>query len=148
MTLKSINQWQKLARPVPTDKDLNIALAVHIEEILEMFEEVQFENELASQGAEDMAFYDELKGMMELLKDGTVNARVIHRKEFLDALADQVVTAVGVGHCAGMDVPQACDRVDTSNYSKFKDGKPLFNDQGKIIKNLETYVKPDLHGLF
>jgi predicted HAD superfamily Cof-like phosphohydrolase len=148
MTLISINQWQKLARPEPTSKDLNIAIAVHIEEILEMFEEIQFENELASQGAEDMEFYQELKGMMELIKDGTVNVRILHRGPFLDALADQVVTAVGVGHCAGMDVPQACDIVDTSNYSKFKDGKPLFNDQGKIIKNPATYQKPDLIGLY
>lgn len=148
MTLISINKWHQLARPNPTPENFNKQFAAHLEEILEMFEEVQFENELASQGAEDMEFYQELKGMMELIKDGTVNVRILHRGPFLDALADQVVTAVGVGHCAGMDVPQACDRVDTSNYSKFKDGQPLFNGQGKIIKNPETYLAPDLHGLF
>jgi hypothetical protein len=148
MTIKSINQWHQAARPNPTPENFNKQFAAHLEEILEMFEELQFENEQASQGAEDMEFYHELNGMMELIKDGTVNVRILHRGPFLDALADQIVTAVGVGHCAGMDVPQACIRVDESNYSKFKDGQPLFNDQGKIIKNLETYVKPDLSGLF
>ena len=69
------------------------------------------------------------------------------RKDLLDSLADQIVTAIGVGHCAGMNTPGACLEVNESNWSKFVDGKPLFNEHGKIMKGPD-YAPPNLEGLF
>jgi hypothetical protein len=50
---------------------------------------------------------------------------------------------------AGMNVPEALNRVNTSNFSKFDaNGFPIFDENGKIAKNLATYKKADLEGLY
>ena len=68
-------------------------------------------------------------------------------KELLDALCDQIVTAVGVAHMFGMNIEGAMDEVNRSNFSKFVDGKPVFNEHGKIIKG-PNYTPPDLTGFY
>jgi hypothetical protein len=148
MTLEKINTWHQRARPEPTQANFGVQLGCHVEEILEMFEVMRFENEAAQAYAVNMEFYQELKGLADLLKSGGINAIVTDRKEFLDALADQVVTAVGVGHCANLNIVEACKRVDDSNWSKYDDqGRPIFKDTGKIAKG-PNYIKPDLEGLY
>ena len=81
------------------------------------------------------------------LKEGRVKVAALNRKEFLDAIADQVVTGIGVGHCAGMQTAHAVRRVDTSNWSKFIDGQPVFDANGKIAKP-DSYQPPNLEGLY
>ena len=65
------------------------------------------------------------------------------RRELLDALCDQIVTAVGVAYMLGMDIQGALNEVNRSNWSKFVDGKAVFNEQGKIAKS-ENYTPPQL----
>ena len=65
------------------------------------------------------------------------------KQELLDALCDQIVTAVGVAHMLGMDIEGALNEVNNSNWSKFEDGEPVFNEQGKIAKGRD-YFAPDL----
>jgi hypothetical protein len=66
----------------------------------------------------------------------------------LDSLADQIVTAVGVGVCAKMDMNAAVTEVNESNWSKFNyKGYPEFDEHGKIKKG-ERYRKPALKGMF
>lgn len=65
------------------------------------------------------------------------------RAELLDALADQIVTATGVGVFLGMNVPGALAEVNRSNYSKFEDGEPIFNENKKVMKG-KDYTLPDL----
>lgn len=65
------------------------------------------------------------------------------RQELLDALADQIVTATGVGVFLGMNVPGALAEVNRSNYSKFEDGEPIFNENKKVMKG-KNYTPPDL----
>ena len=62
---------------------------------------------------------------------------------YLDALADGIVTATGMAHMAGMDIVGALGEVNRSNWSKFEDGKPVFNENGKIAKG-KDYSKPEL----
>ena len=63
------------------------------------------------------------------------------------AIGDQVVTAIGVAHCAGMKGAAAVDQVNLSNWSKFtEDGEPIFNETGKIAKG-PRYMPPNLDGL-
>lgn len=67
----------------------------------------------------------------------------INKVELLDSLADQIVTAVGVAHMMGFDILGALEEVNRSNFSKFEDGKPVFDANGKITKG-KDYVKPNL----
>lgn len=63
--------------------------------------------------------------------------------DLLDSLADQIVTATGVGTFLGMNVPGALAEVNRSNYSKFEDGEPIFNENKKVMKG-KDYTPPDL----
>lgn len=75
-------------------------------------------------------------------KDGGIMVK--DRVELLDALADQIVTATGVGTFLGMNVPGALAEVNRSNYSKFgEDGNPIFNENMKVMKG-PHYTKPNL----
>ena len=43
----------------------------------------------------------------------------------------------------GMDIVGALDEVNRSNFSKFVNGKPVFDENGKIKKGA-NYKEPDL----
>lgn len=66
-----------------------------------------------------------------------------YRVAVLDSLADQIVTATGIGVFLGMNVPGALAEVNRSNYSKFEDGEPIFNENKKVMKG-KDYTPPDL----
>ena len=146
MSVDSIELWHKRARPEPTDKDFNVQLGCHFEEIAEMLETLGT-NSLSMRAHLDTT-YDYIHHVADLLKSGVCSAYPKNRKEFLDSLADQIVTATGVGHCAGMKTSEACVRVNSSNWSKYDvNGQPLFDANGKISKG-PNYHKPDLEGLY
>lgn len=65
------------------------------------------------------------------------------RAELLDALCDQIVTATGIGTFLGMNVPGALSEVNRSNYSKFVNGEPIFNENQKVMKGPD-YIPPAL----
>lgn len=77
------------------------------------------------------------------LKETAGSFVVIDRNALLDALADQIVTATGVGVFLGMNVPGALGEVNRSNYSKFENGEPVFNENKKVMKG-KDYTPPDL----
>lgn len=143
MSTEQIELWHKRARPTPTAEDFNVQLGCHFEELDEMMLAVKTnEPELWENIRLDISW------LSKLLKSGRITATIIDRKEFLDAIADQVVTGVGAGHCAGMKTAEAVAAVNRSNYSKFdKDGYPIFNEQGKVMKGPD-YAPPDLEGLY
>lgn len=142
MSLETIELWHQRARPEPTAENLNVQLGCHLEEIVEMFDALKFKH------FDWSAMQHSLKLLADALKNGSEKAEVVDRREMLDALADQIVTAVGVGHCADMDVPMACVRVDASNWSKYDNhGQPLFKPNGKIDKGPD-YQPSVLDGLF
>jgi hypothetical protein len=86
--------------------------------------------------------------LSKLLKLGELKVRVDNRNEFLDSIADQVVTGIGAAYCAGMKAADACDRVNTSNWSKFDhNGQPIRDANGKITKG-PNYQPPVLDGLY
>ena len=88
--------------------------------------------------------YQQVKDFADGLKAGRITAQIANRKELVDSLADQVVTAVGVGHTAGLKITRAVDIVNTSNWSKFgSDGQPFFDQDGKVLKG-PNYVPPAL----
>ena len=142
--IDNITLWHKRARPEPTYRDFEVQLGCHIEEFIEMmdslsiyFDKIQVNKAL-----------DALEELADGLKAGVLTVSSMDRGEVLDALADQIVTAVGVGHCAKMDMVAAVQEVNDSNWSKFNyKGFPEFDENGKIKKG-ERYRKPNLKGMY
>ena len=145
MTIESIDLWHTRARPQPTEEDFAVQLGCHFEEIAEMLDVLAFDFDTAHISSEAHSY---IKLLADRLKGGKGKVKIQDRKEFLDSIADQVVTAVGAAHCAGMDGAEAVARVNTSNWSKFDDdGMPIFNEQGKIKKG-PNYKPPVLDRLY
>ena len=64
--------------------------------------------------------------------------------EVADALTDILYVTYGAGHAFGIDLDKCFEEVQNSNMSKLgKDGKPIYNDMGKVMKG-ENYFQPDL----
>ena len=141
--IDDITIWHKRARQEPTEKDFHVQLGCHIEEFIEMLDAI-----VTNDSEEVLEAFDTLEQFANGLKSGLVKVVAVNRKELLDSLADQVVTAVGVGVCAGMDMPKAVAEVNASNWSKFNyRGYPEFDENGKIAKG-ERYRKPNLEGMY
>ena len=64
--------------------------------------------------------------------------------EVADALTDILYVTYGAGHAFGIDLDKCFEEVQKSNMSKLdKDSKPIYNEQGKVMKGPD-YFKPDL----
>ena len=65
-------------------------------------------------------------------------------KEVADALTDILYVTYGAGYAYGIDLDECFKEVQRANMSKLgEDGKPIYNDQGKVMKG-PNYTKPDL----
>ena len=118
-----------------------------MEEFVEMIEALRFTHKNGT-GVEmpgkNSMIYQQVKDFADGLKAGRITADIADRKELLDAMADQIVTSVGVAHTANMKITRAVDIVNTSNWSKYSpDGQPYFDQNGKILKG-PNYVPPAL----
>ena len=66
-------------------------------------------------------------------------------KEVADALTDILYVTYGAGHAFGINLDKCFEEVQNSNMSKLgDDGKPIYNEQGKVMKG-PSYFKPDLN---
>ncbi len=64
--------------------------------------------------------------------------------EVADALTDILYVTYGAGHAFGIDLDNCFDEVQKSNMSKLgADGKPIYNQDGKVMKG-PKYFKPNL----
>ena len=64
--------------------------------------------------------------------------------EVADALTDILYVTYGAGHAFGINLDKCFDEVQNSNMSKLdKNGKPIYNEHGKVMKG-PKYFKPDL----
>jgi predicted HAD superfamily Cof-like phosphohydrolase len=64
--------------------------------------------------------------------------------EVADALTDILYVTYGAGHAFGINLDACFNEVQNSNMSKLgKDGKPIYNVSGKVMKG-PNYFKPDL----
>lgn len=139
MSLENTKKWFEQAIPEPTDEQKCIQIGCHYEEVAEMMDPLVDDfvaikiSELADEYKQCRA--DHVSFLPSLIHEEKV--------ELLDSLADQIVTAVGVAHMMGFDILGALEEVNRSNFSKFEDGKPVFDDNGKITKG-KNYVKPNL----
>ena len=146
MSIESIELWHRRARPDPTQRDFATQLGCHLEKVVEMLDTLVFNQGYDMPGHLTLA-RTALDSLATSLKRGYMTAGVVDREGFLDSLADQVVTAIGAGHCAGMQTAEAIERVNVSNWTKTVDGEFQRDANGKITKP-STYVPPDLKGLY
>ena len=86
--------------------------------------------------------YDLIKEELEELKLAIDNNDI---KEVADALTDILYVTYGAGHAFGINLDKCFNEVQNSNMSKLGlDGKPIFNEKGKVMKG-PNYFKPDLN---
>ena len=65
-------------------------------------------------------------------------------KEIADALTDILYVTYGAGHAYGIDLDKCFKEVQKSNMSKLgEDGKPIYNEKGKVMKG-SKYFEPNL----
>ena len=80
---------------------------------------------------------EELEEFEEAIKDKDL-------KEVADALTDILYVTYGAGHAFGINLDKCFDEVQRSNMSKLgEDGKPIYNEQGKVMKG-PKYFQPNL----
>ena len=80
---------------------------------------------------------EELSELKEAIKNKDI-------KEVADALTDILYVTYGAGHAFGIDLDKCFDEVQSSNMSKLdENGKPIFNEHGKVLKG-PNYFKPNL----
>ena len=86
--------------------------------------------------------YELIKEELDELKDA-IDSKDI--KEVADALTDILYVTYGAGHAFGINLDKCFEEVQNSNMSKLGlDGKPIYNDKGKVMKG-PNYFKPDLN---
>lgn len=125
----------KAAVPVPSVKNMSTQLGCHFEEVREMLQSLR-----PGLGHIDATYFinqaaDALHALANLLKADETSIGSVDRVEFIDAVADQMVTAIGSAYMFGMDPLGAFNEVNASNLSKFDEhGQPIFDENMKVSK--------------
>ena len=103
----------------------------------EVKDKVEFPNEKTVQLRYEL-IKEELEELNQAIKDKDI-------KEVADALTDILYVTYGAGHAFGIDLDKCFNEVQQSNMSKLgSDGKPIYNESGKVMKG-PSYFKPDLN---
>ena len=85
--------------------------------------------------------YDLIKEELDELQNAIKEKNL---KEIADALTDILYVTYGAGHAFGIDLDKCFTEVQKSNMSKLdKNGKPIYNDQGKVMKGPD-FFEPNL----
>ena len=80
---------------------------------------------------------EELKELEQAMKTKNL-------KEIADALTDILYVTYGAGFAYGIDLDKCFKEVQRANMSKLcEDGKPIFNEKGKVMKG-PNYREPNL----
>lgn len=135
--VEQVASWFYLAKPNPSEQDVYTQIGCHFEEVTEMLNTLGHVDEAAVLLSLAARYKAGKISKPEVFENKTV------RHALLDDLCDQSVTATGAACLLGMNFPAALQEVNNSNFSKFENGKPLFDEQGKIMKG-KDYFLPDL----
>ena len=103
-------------------------------------QEVKLKPSFSTEKINDLR-YNLIKEELEELKEAISKKDLL---EVADALTDILYVTYGAGHAFGIDLDNCFEEVQNSNMSKLgEDGKPIYNDKGKVMKG-PNYYKPDL----
>lgn len=142
MNIKEILKWFKKAVPEPTVEAACVQIGCHYEEVAEMIDALRG-NDFVDMNFMANEYKHKSDTVIKFLNHVNNIDSKLTRNDLLDSLCDQIVTAIGVAHMLGFDIENALDEVNRSNWSKFENGEPLFDENGKIKKG-KSYFKPDL----
>ena len=108
---------------------------------MEVFgQEVKTKSEFPSEKIVQLR-YDLIKEELEEFAQAIKDKNLV---EVADSLTDILYVTYGAGIAFGIDLDKCFDEVQRSNMSKLgKDGKPIYNDKGKVMKG-PNYFQPDL----
>jgi predicted HAD superfamily Cof-like phosphohydrolase len=85
--------------------------------------------------------YDLIKEELDELKQAMKDKNL---KEIADALTDILYVTYGAGYAYGIDLDKCFKEVQRANMSKLgADGKPIYNEKGKVMKG-PNYSEPNL----
>ena len=103
-------------------------------------QEVKLKPSFSTEKSNDLR-YNLIKEELEELKEAISKKDIL---EVADALTDILYVTYGAGHAFGIDLDKCFEEVQNSNMSKLgEEGKPIYNDAGKVMKG-PRYYKPDL----
>ena len=103
-------------------------------------QEVKLKPSFSTEKINDLR-YNLIKEELEELKEAISKKDLL---EVADSLTDILYVTYGAGHAFGVDLDNCFEEVQNSNMSKLgEDGKPIYNDKGKVMKG-PNYYKPDL----
>lgn len=144
---QKIIEWFKACYPNVTPEVASIQYGCLVEEIgetMQVTEDLEYAEDFNAQVLDvdyvARHYKNQFPGNVKFLQE----LEPTHRTEHLDGLIDIIWTAVTSGTAMGYDMQGALDEVIRSNYSKFENGKPVFDENGKVAKG-KDYTKPDLH---
>lgn len=139
-------RWFELAHADQGHQKRTVQLGVHFEEVGEMLAALK-----SGDYGTSVLLADAQESMEALARHLKQNSKTVHinaeRVLLLDSLCDQAVTAAGVAYDFGFKYPQALREVNRSNFSKFVNGAPVFDENGKIKKGPD-YTPPNLVGYY
>lgn len=141
--LEDTVSWFQRAVPEPTDKNLHVQLGVHMEEFAELLQEI-FSKDVTT-ACMLSAAKEAVRELANHLKKEEGVIAFPDRVATLDAICDGQVTGAGLAYMLNMDVVRGLHEVNRANESKFIDGQPVFNEQGKIKKGPDyqpPYLRP------
>ena len=82
--------------------------------------------------------YDLIKEELDELENAMKTKNL---KEVADALTDILYVTYGAGHAFGINLDKCFEEVQKSNMSKLgADGKPIYNEKGKVMKGPNFFV--------
>jgi len=85
--------------------------------------------------------YDLIQEELFELKEAMKNKNL---KEIADSLTDILYVTYGAGYAYGINLDKCFKEVQRANMSKLgTDGKPIYNDKGKVMKG-PNYSEPNL----
>lgn len=140
-TLQNTADFLNQAFPEHNDRTRQVQLGVHFEEVNEMFDGITFLDAACQSYKDNITYY--LKALADRMKAAEPMPTIIDPNIVLDSLCDQIVTATSVANSHDLNIVGGLAEVNRSNYSKFVDGKPIYNENGKLAKGPD-YTAPDL----
>lgn len=138
--IERTKQWFEQAIPNPTIEQACVQIGCGLEETSELAKTLN-----CPELSRNLANY---ANSYKAKNEYAINELALLSKEdaqqMLDDIVDEIVTRVGIAHMFGMDISGALEEVNRSNFSKFENGKPVFDDNGKITKGC-NYTPPNLN---
>lgn len=147
--LEGTYNWLDTALPTINGRNASVQLGCILEEVHELLSALRDSGVTSIQpdllhALENHAemfkkhHYERIVDSLESIWDNSET-----RRDIVDALADINVTTTSFGRQMYVHVPTALDIVNNSNYSKFEDGKPVYDPYGKVMKG-RNYIAPEL----